>query len=254
MILTGIGMLKNVNDISTTGLITYWDLQNSSSYSGSGTIITDLNGINNGSVVGPLSYVSGSGSPNYFNFDNRSDRYLTTVTNLNPYLSPANTGVNISLFIWIYPLSSLGVVLSEQGSTSPDSLWYDAQIELVSGNKVRFGVWQYTTPTTTTLLSSTTVSLNAWQYIGFTYDGSTLTGYINGQSVGTLSKNNRQTPYNNGVSGTGYYYNIGYRTSTNMGSGADGTFRIGAFHVWNDALNASTILNNYNATKTSYGL
>jgi len=90
--------------------------------------------------------------------------------------------------------------------------------------------------------------------MGFTYDGSTLTGYINGQSVGTLAKNNRQTPYNNGPVGTGYYYNIGYRTSTNMLSGSDGTFRLGAFHVWNTAISLSTILNNYNATKSSYGL
>ena len=249
-------MIKNIIDtsISTTGLITYWDFQNSSSYSGSGTTITDLNGTNNGSVVGPLSYVSGS--PNYFNFDNRSDRYLTTVTNLNPYLSPVNIGVNISLFIWIYPLASTGVILSEQGSITPDAAggWFDAQMELVSGNKVRFGVWQYTTPSTTTLLSSTTVSLNTWQYIGFTYNGSILTGYINGQPVGTLAKNNRQTPYNNGPAGVGYYYNIGYRTGTNMGSGSDGTFRLGAFHIWNDAISDSIILNNYNVTKASYGL
>ena len=242
--------------ISGPSMITYWDFQNSSSYNGSGTTITDLDGTNNGTVVGPLSYVSGS--PNYFNFDNRSDRYLTTSTSLNPYLSPANTGVTLSLFIWIYPITTIGAVLSEQGSTTPDVApngWYDTQIEMVSGNKVRFGVWPYTGGTGSgTLLSTLTITTNAWFYIGFTYDGTTLAGYINGQAAGTLAKSNRETPYNNGVAGTGYYYNIGRRSDTNMGSGADGTFRLGALHIWNDAISSATILNNYNVTKSAYGL
>jgi|LauGreDrversion4_2_1035121.scaffolds.fasta_scaffold85518_5 hypothetical protein len=236
-------------------MITYWDFQNSLSYSGSGTTITDLDGTVNGTIVGSVPYTSSS--PSYLYFDNGSTRYVTTSTSLNPYLSPENIGVTISLFIWIYPLGSLGTILSEQGSTTPDAPggWFDTQIELVSGNKVRFGVWQYTSVvSSTTLLSTATISINNWHYIGFTYDGSTLTGYINGQPAGTFAKNNRQTPYNNGPAGVGYYYNIGYRSGTNMLSGTDGTFRLGAFHIWNNALNSSTILNNYNATKASYGL
>ena len=237
--------------ISGESMITYWDFQNSS-YSGSGTTITDLDGTNNGTIVGSVPYTSGT--PSYFSFDNGSSKYVTTSTSLNPYLSPPNTGVTISLFIWIYPIGSLGTILSEQGSTSPDSTWFDTQIELVSGNKVRFGVWQYTSVvSSTTLLSTTTISINNWHYIGFTYDGSTLKGYINGQPAGTFAKNNRQTPYNNGGP-TGYYYNIGYRSGTNMLSGTDGTFRLGAFHIWNEAISDAIILNNYNVTKSAYGL
>jgi hypothetical protein len=253
MFLATHGIIKppsSASFISGASMITYWDFQNTSCYNGSGTTITDLDGTNNGTIVGALSYTSGS--PNYFSFDTRQDRYITTATNLNPYLSPANTGTSLSLFIWFYPLSTLGVVLSEQGTTTPDSFWYDAQIEQVSGNKLRFAVWPYSTPSTTTLLSTSTISTLTWHYIGFTYDGTTLRGYINGQPAGTLAKSNRQTPYNDG--GTGYYYNIGYRTATNMLSGTDATFRLGAFHIWNQAISDATILNNYNVTKASYGL
>lgn len=235
--------------ISGESMITYWDFQNSS-YSGSGTTITDLDGTNNGTVVGPLPYTSGS--PNYFSFDNRTDRYLTTSTNLNPYLSPANTGVTVSIFIWIYPISTIGSVLSEQGSTTPDQTWFDVQIEMVSGNKVRFAVWPYSLISSHTLLSTLTISINAWYYIGFTYDGSTLRGYINGQPAGSLAKSNRETPYNNG--NTGLYYNIGSRSGTNMLSGTDGSFRLGALHIWNNAISDAVILNNYNVSKTAYGL
>jgi len=253
MFLATHGLIKSSSSTPTfitgTSMITYWDFQNTSCYNGSGTTITDLDGSVNGTIVGALSYTSGT--PNYFSFDNRQDRYINTA-NLNPYLSPPNTGVNLSLFIWIYPITTVGLVLSEQGSTNPDTNWFDSQIEMVSGNKVRFAVWPYSTITTTTLLSTLTISTFTWYYIGFTYDGTNLKGYINGQPAGSLAKNNRQTPYNNG--NTNYYYNIGYRSSTNLGSGADGTFRLGAFHIWNDALSDATILNNYNATKTTYGL
>jgi len=38
-----------------------------------------------------------------------------------------------------------------------------------------------------------------------------------------------------------------------MGSSAGANFRFGAFHVWNDAISSATILNNYNATRYTYG-
>ena len=39
-----------------------------------------------------------------------------------------------------------------------------------------------------------------------------------------------------------------------LNSGLTHQFRLGAFHVYNRALNTSEILNNYNATKAAYGL
>jgi len=39
-----------------------------------------------------------------------------------------------------------------------------------------------------------------------------------------------------------------------MGSGAGSEFRLGAFHIWNDAISDAIILNNYNVTKARYGL
>jgi len=101
-----------------------------------------------------------------------------------------------------------------------------------------------------TITSSVSASLNAWHYVGYTYDGSTLRSYVNGQFAGS-STLNRQTPYN--TESKGLYYALGYPTATNMGSGAGSNFRLGALHIWNDTLSGSTILNNYNATKAIYG-
>lgn len=230
--------------ISGASMITYWDIQNTSSYSGSGTSITDLDGTNNGLLVGTNPYTSGT--PNYISLDSGTSNYIRTTVNLNPYLSPANTSTVISHFVWCYPTSN-GVITSEVGQTNPSGGWHDSQIEWVSGTP-RFSVWPYTSIIT----SSISASLNAWHYVGLTYDGSTLRAYVNGQSAGSATFA-RQTPYNNGGS-LGLYYTLGYPDFTQLGSGVGANFRLGAFHVWNTAINLSTILNNYNATKASYGL
>jgi hypothetical protein len=402
--------------ISGASMITYWDIQNSSSYSGSGTTITDLDSTNNGLLVGTNSFTNAS--PKYLSLDLSASNYLRSTTNLNSSLSPANTSDNISVFVWCYPTSN-GVIVSELGSTTPNSGWYLSTIEWVSGTP-RFGVFPYSNitnvkiysthggngstsqygqyPTITsdfdklfntaysnttlawegtmagttslnhssyvtltnagatvpnggdffsvevsatfipaetgtysfgvnsddggdvfiggslvtsyygghgmsgpvygnvsltagikysfraryqeygggeglivvwkrpsqgtysfqsselnpgsTITSSVSASLNTWHYVGYTYNGTSLNAYVNGQSAGSSTRI-RQTPYNTLTKGL--YYALGYPTGINMGSGAGANFRFGAFHVWNDAISSDTILNNYNATKASYG-
>ena len=404
------------NFISGASMITYWDIQNLSSYSGSGTTITDLDGTNNGLLVGSNTYTDSI--PNYISLDSGSSNYIRTTTNLNSYLSPANTGDNISVFTWVYPTSN-GVIVSEQGQTTPNTGWYLSTIEWVSGTP-KVGVFPYSNLTNvkiysthggtgsttqyvehpsitsefdklfdtaysnttlawegnlsatsslnfadkvtltnegatvpnngeyfsieikatfvptetgtysfginsddgsdlyinntlvtsfygghgmsgyqygsisltagqsysfrarmqefvvgeglsvvwkrpsqssyslqtselnpgTTISSSISANLNEWHYIGYTYNGTTLTAYVNGQSAGTTSIS-RQTPYN--TLNKGLYYALGYPTTTNMGSSQGANFRLGAFHIWNDAISSTTVLNNYNATRNTYG-
>jgi hypothetical protein len=399
-------------------MITYWDFQKGS-YSGSGSTITDLDSTNNGALVGSVPYTSST--PNYLSLDASSSNYVRTANNLNPFLNPSNTGTTLSIFLWVYPTSD-GVLLTEQGSTTPDASWHDAQIEWIDGAPV-FGVWPhrshvldvevYSThggtgsttqypqfPTTslefdrffdtgysnttlawsgtldpsiplnwtnyTTLTSAgvavpnsgqyfslkasgtfvpaetgtysfridsddasdlyiggtqvvsyygghgiatfqygtidlvageeytfeartqeysggeglivqwqrpsqgtysyqaseiapehrirsrVSAGLNAWHYVGFTYDGSTMTAYVNGLEAGSASVA-RQTPYNNGGP-TYYYYTLGYPTNQDMGSSASSTFRLGALHIWNDALSPSMVSRNFRATKSAYGV
>jgi hypothetical protein len=229
--------------IAGASMITYWDIQNSSSYGGSGTTITDLDNTNNGFLVGSNPYTSGT--PNYISLDSTTSNYIRTTVNLNPYLSPANTSRIISHFVWCYPTSN-GVITSEIGSTSPTAGWHDSQIEWVSGTPY-FSVWPYTS----IIVSSISAPFNNWHYVGLTYDGSTLRAYVNGQLAGSATFV-RLTPYNDG-SGAGLYYTLGYPDFTDLGSNQGANFRLGAFHVWNTAISGTTILNNYNATKASYG-
>ena len=234
------------NVIVSSGLIMNWDIQNSSSYSGSGSSITDLKGNINGTMTGTIVYTNGS--PKYLTIDGGTSEYIYTA-NINPYLSPANTGKNQSVFLWIYPTSN-GVIYSEQGSLTPDGGWYDAQIQRDSSNRFLFGVWPYTV--NSARITSGAFALNNWYYVGWTYNG-TLTGYVNGSSVGS-STYTRQTPYVEGGSRP-MYFNLGYPTTTDMTTTTTTcTYGFGACQVYNIGLSDAEVLQNYNTDKSKYGL
>lgn len=221
-------------------------MQNPSSYNGSGTTVTDIQQNSSASMVnGPTFNSSGT---RYMGFDGAND-YLITTTSLNADLSPANTSTVISIFAWVYMLGN-GMILSEQGTSTVDSAWYDGQIELVSGT-LRFSVWPYTAGVPK-ITSSIATNLNTWYYVGFTYDGTTLRAYVNDGLAGS-STYARISPYNDN-SGRGLYYTIAYRSATNQGSTTYANMRLGAFHIYNTALSQIQIADNYRKSKTIYGV
>ncbi len=221
-----------------SGLILRYLIRDNDSYSGTSSI-TDLQGNSNGILVnGPTYSING-----YLNLDGVDD-YVITNTSLNSKLSPANTSDIISFFIWIYPQDN-GVIITEQGVSSPlNSSWHDSQIEIVSG-VLKFGVWNGIT-----LSSSISISFNNWYYVGLTYDGTTLRGYVNSQLAGSTN-GDRSTPYVNGGN-VGLHYGIGAADFTSLGDGTYAKMKFGDFHVYNTALSQQQILNNYNYTKSDY--
>lgn len=232
--------------IVTTGLIMDWDIQNSSSYNGTGTTITDLKGNINGSMTGTIDYTSAS--PNYLTIDGGVFEYIYTA-NINPYLSPVNTGTAQTILLWIYPTSN-GIIYSEQGNLTPDGGWFDAQIQRDSSNRFLFGVWPYTINTAP--ITSGVFALNNWYHVGWTYNG-TLTAYVNGNSVGT-STYVRNTPFNDGGS-LPMYFNFGYPTTTDMTTTTSiCSYRLGACQIYNLGLTGAQVLQNFNADKSKYGL
>jgi hypothetical protein len=206
-------------------------------------------------MTGTITY--SSGSPNYLTVEGSTTEYIRT-GGLNSYLSPVNTGEAMSVFMWVYPITN-GVILCEQGTTTPDSSWFDSQIQRNSSGNFLFAVWPYTIGGGPLITSPSTYPLNNWYYVGWTYNGTTLEAYVNGSSVGTYTVN-RETPYNNG-GGLNMYYFIGYPTSTNLvtspggiGQGPTSTFRFGGFNVYNRGINSSEVTQNYNSSKSNYGL
>jgi hypothetical protein len=225
-----------------------WDIQNNSSYNGTGSVITDLQGNINGEMIGTISYTNAS--PKYLTIDGGVSEYINT-SNINPYLSPVNTGTAQSIFLWIYPTSN-GIIYSEQGSLSPGTSWHDVQIQRDSSGRFLFGVWQYLIDTSP-ITSSSVFALNNWYYVGWTYNGTTLTAYVNGVSVGT-SNYLRDTPYNLGGS-VPMYFNFGYPDSTDLTTTTSAcSYRLGGAQIYNVGLTSGQVLQNFNTTKTNYGI
>jgi hypothetical protein len=237
--------ISTVTSIVTTGLILNYDISNVSSYPGSGTTVTDLTGSSNATLYNSPTYTATGGG--YLTF-NGSNQYLGTNTALGSKLNPANTSTVISIFVWAYPMDN-GVIVSELGSTTPNTGWHDSQIEMVAGT-LKFSVW---TGGVQNLSSTISTPLNNWYYMGFTYNGTNLVGYVNGASAVTSSTITRQTPYNNG-GGLGLFYAIAAVDGTSLGDGTAANMRFGGMQVYNTALNASDVLQNYNAQKSRFGL
>jgi hypothetical protein len=228
-----------VTPIVSTGLILNYNINDASSYPGSGTTVTDLTGSSNATLYNSPTYTASGGG--YLTF-NGSNQYLGTNTALGSKLNPANSSTVISIFVWMYPMDN-GVIVSELGTTTPNSGWHDSQIEMVAGT-LRFSVWQNNPGFASTI----STPLNNWYYAGFTYNGTVLTGYVNGVSAVTSGTITRATP------GANLYYAIATLDATNLGDGTAANMRFGGMQVYNTALAAADVLQNYNAQKSRFGL
>lgn len=253
MIIQGV-TLKNVgfvNDQSyvTSGLMYYVDAGQTSSYSGSGTSMTNISGTNIGATAianGPV--FTSNGYASYFTFDGSNDvGYTPDMKSL--FTSPTNN--NVTLEIWVRTSSDNGVVLSEQGNSPINSGWTDSQIEIVSGS-LKMAIW--TASGYSTVLNNGAVTRNKWQQYVLTYNVSTLTlsGYISGVNTASAGSITRVSPMNNG--NPVLYYNWMYPEVTSLGDGTGLAGDWSIFRVYNRALSAAEVLQNYNATKARYGL
>jgi hypothetical protein len=191
----------------------------------------------------PLSGSTGCGT--FVDF-NGTSQYIYTDTNLSSLFtgtSPNKSEVT-SIFMWIYPQGN-GVILSEVGAANSLAGWHTSIIEMVSGT-LKFGLWGGAGNSVVT--SSISTPLNNWYYVGMTYDGSTLTAYVNGVSAGNITFN-RQAPYNNGA---GLYYLLAHEDLTNMGDGGFGDYRVGSLEIYTTSLNSTQITNNYTSSSVNY--
>jgi len=118
---------------------------------------------------------------------------------------------------------------------------------MVAGT-IKFGMWNGTSISSIT--STVATPLNNWYHFMIVYDGTTLRSYVNGAPAGTNTFA-RQNPIEGGA---GIYYTIAADDITNMGDGTYASMRLGKFLVYNTALTADQVLQNFNATRGMYGV
>jgi hypothetical protein len=223
-------------NIVTNGLVLYLDAGYNPSYSGSGTNWYDISGYgNNGTLTNGPTFNSGNGGSIVFD---GTDDYVSTnnnssISGSNPYTFEIFLNVNSSeigsgrrgWFIW-----------QGLGSQATNQLIGLA----VNNGYIEIAHWNNDTTYTNSI-----INFGNWQHIVTTYSGGTERIYINGvntdtKSIGTLSI----------VDGKITIAAVpGDSSSVNTLN-----CQISLHKIYNRALSASEVLQNYNAQKGRFGL
>jgi hypothetical protein len=232
VVLNGNEIWPITSAVVTENLLLHYNTFNTSSYNGSGTIITDLSGNGrNGTITGSPTWTS-----NYFTF---SDDYITT-----PDLSsviPVSNKVH-SVELWVYPTDN-GVLVQYNGTTTPEGSYHFSAIEIVGGN-LKVGLWAGVGGLTSTG-NIGVVSFNEWHQIVLTYNGSVCKGYLDGVFKGSVNAS-FHPPMNDSLQ---FYMNFGYQDLiTSQGDGTNFDGRFGIMRVYNKSLTDAEVLSNYNST------
>lgn len=213
--------------IITDGLVMALDAANTRSYPGSGSAWNDLSKVN---WNGTLTNSGWSYSNDYITIpDNTSYVDFGTSSNLP-------TG-DMSAFLWVYPLdfNSTWNILIRRWLGGTDDFHFSIK------NNSGYHLNMYTT-SNSDLDGNTVIALNNWYNLGFTLvNNGTLTFYVNGVADGSHSS----------VSRTANTAAVNM-ADDRSGYGQNGRYAIAS--IYDKALSASEVLQNYNAVKGRFGL
>ena len=210
--------------IVTNGLVLNLDAANKDSYPGTGTTWTDLSGNGyNGTLVNGPSFLSNQNG-GIFNFDYVDD-YVSIGNNLG---SPSTFTLNA----WVRSSN----IAQDQNIFNGNPPFFLRITSSTIRCAVYTGTWIFVN-------GSITLSSNTWYNLVLVYDQSTVKGYVNG----VLDVNSVKT-------GTPIYGALNTLGFTTGGEDAPSVTNIAVAQVYNRALSATEVTQNYNAQKTRFGL
>jgi hypothetical protein len=238
--------------IITSGLTLNLDAGNLSSYSGTGTSWYDISGNNNNATL--TSY--GAGVPSYSSLGGGAILFTRNAYNIGNSAifqggsSFANLTTAVSLSVWFYTGTNTTMILAGKGYQF-DTTPYEIQSYQINidGGTINARITANGS-TNNTDLTSSSLSLNTWTNVTLTYDGSNIKIYINGTLANSTAKSGLMTniyslPFVIG----GQSVNLVGTTKYDFYNGY-----IGQVLLYNTALTSGQILQNFNATKTRFGL
>jgi hypothetical protein len=229
--------------IVTNGLLLCLDAGNPKSYPGSGTTWTDLSGTgNNGTLVNTPTY-DASG---YFNFDYlQSESVSFSNSSSIQFLNRSA----YTLEAWVYPTRNPGAnnwtgIFDREDTSTGSRDGYNLYFLGSAGTSTSFGTERFVAGVNnfTFVGLDQSVTVNNWSHIVATYNGTTLTLYRNGSSVGTPA-----TTTGN-ITNTSKTLTVGVRGGQYFGG------RIANAKIYNRALTAVEIERNFNALRGRFGL
>ena len=221
-------------DIVDTGLVLALDAADRNSYPGSGTTWTDLSGNgNNGTLVNGPTFNSANGGSIVFDGTNDYAEVPTT-SSINDCLSG-----DFAYELWTFPKTNgfvFGKIFAKgayQQSTGFNGLRYRTSDFNTA--------WQFNTNNES--LTLFTLPPNIWYHLVITRSGTTLSGYLNGNITSSYT-----TSFN-------FCGNFPLRISANSQGNPDTTSQnLPVFRQYNRALTATEIQQNFNATRSRFGI
>ena len=219
-------------NIVKDGLVLHLDAANTKSYQSGSTTWFDKSGYgNNGTLTNGPTFSSVNGGS--IVFDGTND-YVT----VPPSTSLTIEGEGLTLGAWVnYNLTQedwRGIIYKASANSSGFQLFID------SSERIAFGI--ITTTGFARPNSGVYLSPNTWHYIVGTYDGTNMKIYEDTVLRNTLAKTGTIVNANTNL-------NIGRSFPTEEMPG-----NIAQAQVYNRALSAEEILQNYTATKSRFGL
>ena len=220
--------------IVTNGLTLALDAADRNSYPGSGTAWRDVSGNNNnGTLIGNPTY---SNNPGFFTF----------TTNRNVSTALSNISLSAATFIaWVYPTQTqaqyTGIIFNRTGFGGSTAL--ATGMNLFTNNSIGY----HWVDTNFSWNSGLTIPNNQWSMIVMSINSTAATAYLC-QSSGITTATN--TTSHSPVSGLNFFI------ACDPGFTADRAFigRIATSMIYNGALSASEIAQNYNSQKSRFGL
>ena len=210
------------------GLVLCLDAGNSKSYPGSGTTWTDLSGRGNtGTLTNGPTYSSGNGGS--IVFDGSNDYVSGSIPTL----------INWSITLWYRStdITSQLVFYPFSGTTGANGLGFGGTCDANTNNR-----WYFFEGTNNFSSSNTAITTNVWYNLVVTKSSTTYNLYTNG----SLS-----------LSGSGVDLSL---TQYNLGRRSDGGGQfyvkgnIANTQIYNRALTAAEIQQNFNATRSRYSI
>ena len=224
---------KFANTIVQQGLVLNLDVGNPYSYGGAGTTVYD---VSNTALSWTTNNTTYNSDPiKYFSY-NGSSSWLQSST------SSAYDSQTITMECWFYPTTlTQDGFLFEKGQVNTQYSMF-----LAFGNTFYFRTIGGTINNQDlTFTTSTYIVANIWNHVVCTYNGSTKIVYVNGiQAASVAASGTLQTGQTNqyigkyGAAGNNFPFNG----------------RIAESRVYNIALSAAQVLQNYDATKGRFGL
>jgi len=228
------GRIAYYGGIVTNGLVLALDAAKKDSYPGSGTVWRDISGNgNNGTLTNGPTFNSGNGGSivfdgvnDYVNCGNNSSLSISSAITLSSWINSST--LFSSQYFPPFIIKGLNVSYMLFGNSSTN------QVRIRIGGNIAANV----------LDSVSTISANTWYNIIGTYDGTDMKIYINGvlentkNRIGTIPTGSDTVYMGFNPTGEPIIYNGKISTAL----------------VYNRALSATEILQNYNATKGRYGL